>query len=220
MARTTALADLLSTVLERGARLVDFSGETDDDGLVRLCRDLMSARGEASGVALAGEILSRYQALDVEGRRAFFRHLANDYNPDPAAVLEAAQAYADAPEPDAMSGLFDAVEPPRQELLRRLNLTPGGTECLVRMRADLLPLLRESPDLAAIDADFRHPAAILVQPRFPGVAAHGLVDARVTAGEDHQVRGGAPHRRLGRTAPPARAAGPALFRVLPSGDAR
>lgn len=156
MSRTTALGDLLSTVLERGARLVDFSGETDDDGLVRLCRDLMSARGEASGVALAAEILGKYQALDDDGRLAFFRHLAADYNPEGAAVLKAAQAYAEAPDPGAMSDLFDAVEPPRQELLRRLNLTPGGTECLVRMRADLLPLLRENPGLAGIDHDFRH----------------------------------------------------------------
>ena len=156
MARTTELGDLLSTVLERGARLVDFSGETDGDGLVRLCRDLMSARGEASGVALAGEILNRYGTLDDAGRLAFFRHLAGEYNPDGAAVLAAAEAYAGAPEPGAMSALFDAVEPPRQELLRRLNLTPGGTECLVRMRADLLPLLRENPELAAIDHDFRH----------------------------------------------------------------
>ena len=116
----------------------------------------MSARGEASGVALAGEILNRYGALDDAGRLAFFRHLAGEYNPDGAAVLAAAEAYAGAPEPGAMSALFDAVEPPRQELLRRLNLTPGGTECLVRMRADLLPLLRENPELAAIDHDFRH----------------------------------------------------------------
>lgn len=156
MARTTALADLLSTVLERGARMVDFSGETDGDGLVRLCRDLMSARGEASGVALAADILGKYQALDDDGRLAFFRHLAADYNPEGEAVLKAAQAYAETPDPGAMSDLFDAVEPPRQELLRRLNLAPGGTECLVRMRADLLPLLRENPDLAVIDHDFRH----------------------------------------------------------------
>ena len=156
MSRTSALGDLLSTVLERGARLVDFSGETDGDGLVRLCRDLMSARGEASGVALAADILGKYRALDDAGRLAFFRHLAADYNPEGAAVLKAAQAYAEAPDPGAMSDLFDAVEPPRQELLRRLNLTPGGTECLVRMRADLLPLQRENPDLAGIDHDFRH----------------------------------------------------------------
>lgn len=156
MARTSALGDLLSTVLERGARLVDFSGESDGDGLARLCTELMSTRGEASGVALAAEILARYRGLQADGRLAFFRHLAEAYNPDGAAVLEAAEAYAGDPVPKALSALFAAAEPPRQELFRRLNLAPGGTEGLVRMRADLLPLLRAAPELAGIDHDFRH----------------------------------------------------------------
>ncbi|MEM9059128.1 MAG: malonyl-CoA decarboxylase [Pseudomonadota bacterium] len=156
MARTSALGDLLSTVLERGARLVDFSGETDSDGVARLCADLMSTRGEASGVALAAEILARYRALQAEGRLAFFEHLAAAFNPDGAAVVAAAQAYAEDDSPKALAELVALSEPPRQELFRRLNLAPGGTEGLVRMRADLLPLVRGHPELAAIDHDFRH----------------------------------------------------------------
>jgi malonyl-CoA decarboxylase len=48
------------------------------------------------------------------------------------------------------------VEPPRQELLRRLNRAPSGTAALVAMRGDLLGLLKERPHLKAVDADFRH----------------------------------------------------------------
>ena len=46
--------------------------------------------------------------------------------------------------------------PRRQELLRRLNLAPGGTAALVRMREQLLDALDHREDLKAVDADFVH----------------------------------------------------------------
>ena len=49
-----------------------------------------------------------------------------------------------------------AAEPRRQELLRRLNLAPGGTAALVRMREQLLDAMGHRKDLAAVDADFVH----------------------------------------------------------------
>ena len=47
-----------------------------------------------------------------------------------------------------------SVESPRQELLRRLNLAPGGTAALVRMRSDLLARMNTS--LAGVERDFIH----------------------------------------------------------------
>ncbi len=52
--------------------------------------------------------------------------------------------------------LIAKAEPRRQELLRRLNLAPGGTERLVRMREDLLRMLEDTPQLTRIDVDFEH----------------------------------------------------------------
>ncbi len=49
-----------------------------------------------------------------------------------------------------------AAEARRQELFRRLNLAPGGTQALVRMRAELLTLLPDHPELACVDRDFTH----------------------------------------------------------------
>jgi len=56
----------------------------------------------------------------------------------------------------SLQRLFEACEPRRQELFRRLNLASDGTYELVKMREDLLALLREQPELAAIDDDFAH----------------------------------------------------------------
>ncbi len=158
MSRFTALGDLLSQVFDLRARTLGAleGGVAEAAALSGLAADLMSARGEASGVALATEILQGYTTLGAEGRRAFFDHIAEAYDPDPQIVSTAAAGYADEASPDALARLFAAVEPPRQELLRRLNMAPGGTAALVGMRADLLRELREAPDLKRIDQDFRH----------------------------------------------------------------
>jgi len=156
MTRFTALGDMLASVIDRGARLVEFSLFSGDASAEDLCHELMSSKGEASGVALAHQILHLYAEMDDPARHDFFCHMAAGFNPDPAEVMQTARAYAEDTSPEALANLFDAVEPPRQELLRRLNMAPGGTQRLVAMRADLLKLLRDDPSLQAIDNDFRH----------------------------------------------------------------
>src|SRR5205814_7404671 len=52
--------------------------------------------------------------------------------------------------------LHQAAEPRRQELLRRLNLAPGGTASLVKMREQLLDAMDHRDDLAIVDVDFVH----------------------------------------------------------------
>src|SRR5439155_747362 len=48
------------------------------------------------------------------------------------------------------------AEPRRLELFRRLNLAPGGTAALVRMREQLMDAMDHRDDLAVIDDDFLH----------------------------------------------------------------
>jgi malonyl-CoA decarboxylase len=51
---------------------------------------------------------------------------------------------------------MQTLEPRRQELLRRLNMVPGGTKSIVKLREHLLPLLPGDPAMAPVDADFLH----------------------------------------------------------------
>ena len=156
MTRFSALADVLGAVLERQTWRLRASQHRTDEGLAALSDNLITSRGEVSVVTLADEILTRFAALDAEGRASFFNHIAAAFDPDPEAVVLAAEAYRDGSCPDALERLFAAAEPPRQELLRRLNTAPGGTKKLVTMREHLLSLLKGAPELARIDADFRH----------------------------------------------------------------
>jgi malonyl-CoA decarboxylase len=120
------------------------------------CKRLLSEDGELGGLSVASGIVERLEALDDASMDEFFVHLARDLGPDPARVLQCAQAYAAAPTAPTLAALTEAAEPPRQELFRRLNRTPGGTEALLRLRRALLGRLRRNPELQAIEADLLH----------------------------------------------------------------
>ena len=121
-----------------------------------LAGDLLSGRGEASGAARARDLLAVLHGLDDAARLIFCRDLATNYLPDPARLAAAAEAYLADPTPDRASHLADAAEPPRQELLRRMNQTHGGTAALVKLRELVLGAVRAQPDLAPLDSDLRH----------------------------------------------------------------
>ena len=112
---------------------------------ILLCRNLLSERGEVSGTLLAGEALTAYQALDESSRAAFFDLLVQEFSPDPEKIARAGDAYRDEPSPANLARLQAAVESPRQELFRRLNLAAGGTRILVELRAGLLRKLDQNP---------------------------------------------------------------------------
>jgi malonyl-CoA decarboxylase len=116
----------------------------------------LSGRGEASGVALAREILTRYATLTIGPRIAFFEALAQRFGIDPARMEEAIAAWRAGPSDTSAAEVHAASEPRRQELFRRLNLAPGGTASLVRMREQLMDSLDHREDLRAVDDDFVH----------------------------------------------------------------
>src|SRR4029077_3303523 len=115
-----------------------------------------SGRGEASGTAMAREVLDRYQDLDAAGRRAFFTALVRDFGPDRERLARTVEKWRTQPSDEDASELHFASEPRRQELIRRLNRAPGGTGDLVNMRADLLGMTNGHTDLAALDRDAAH----------------------------------------------------------------
>lgn len=155
MARTWALGDLLATLFERRAPAVPLPAR-QSQSLPVLCRALMSGRGEVSGMKLAVAVLARWRAADDAERQAFFAFLAKDLDLDPEAVAAAAAAYGASRNAVMLRKLHEAAEPPRQELLRRLNQAPGGTVDLVAMRVALMKAMATDPALACIDLDFQH----------------------------------------------------------------
>ena len=159
---TSFFGELLQSIAERGRALIDRtrerreSAEQRSASLVELCEQLLSGRGEASGVALAREILQLYAELTSGPRIAFFEALATRFGPDHRKLDTAIAGWRNAPSDEAAVQVHRAAEPRRQELLRRLNLAPGGTAALVRMREQLLDALDRRDDLKVVDNDFIH----------------------------------------------------------------
>ncbi|WP_185858926.1 malonyl-CoA decarboxylase [Vreelandella nanhaiensis] len=157
----TFLQGLLSSISTRTRLLGNASNAVQGSdahlhALASACETLMQRGGEASQIMTAQRALTHYQQLEPEERQAFFKLLADEYAAEPQAIHAAYQAYCESEDNAALEKLFNACEPRRQDLLRRLNLCPGGTFELVKMRADLLKQLRHAPDLAALNSDFSH----------------------------------------------------------------
>jgi malonyl-CoA decarboxylase len=161
-ANASFLHDMLQSIAEQGRHLIDRArwGAASEgraaQPLADLVRALLSGRGEASGVALAAEVLRRYGALPDAEKTGVLLDLNSLFLPDQAGIRAAFKAYDATPSQAHLAALVEAVEPPRQEVIRRLNLAPGNTLGLVRMREDLLARLADHPELAALDGDFVH----------------------------------------------------------------
>jgi malonyl-CoA decarboxylase len=159
---TSFFGEMLNSITERGRALLDRARDRRDvaaarsETLAELCDELLSGRGEASGVALAGEILAKYAELTTGPRIAFFEALATRFGPDKERLDAAIAAWQATPSDRTAADVHAAAESRRQELLRRLNLAPGGTGALVRMREQLLDTLDRREDLKSVDADFVH----------------------------------------------------------------
>src|ERR1700732_5285218 len=122
----------------------------------QLAQSLLSERGEASGAIVARELHEVLRILVAEDRSNFQRFLATDFAPDATVVRAAAETYLSDPSAEAAALLAQATDPPRQELLRRMNMAPGGTSALVAMRKEIAGRLRDEPTLRLLDSDLKH----------------------------------------------------------------
>ncbi len=148
------------------------------DHAKQLAATLLSERGEASGAQVARELHQVLRALDASDRHSFQRYLATEFQPDKAALRTAAERYLADSTAEAAAALAQAADPPRQELLRRMNMASGGTGALIAMRSELTAA---SARRTGIEAARRRPQAslrLVVQPRLSRAAADRLADRR------------------------------------------
>ncbi len=152
------LERLWNTVADRGRAFANVPAASLPalDRVRRLAAALLSGRGEASGAALARELAAALKTLTPADRLDFCHYLATGFMADEAALRLAAEAWLAEPSPARAEALSAAAEPPRQELLRRMNQARGGTAALVNLRREVLAVLKDRPGLAPLDHDLRH----------------------------------------------------------------
>lgn len=153
----TFVSQFFNSIADTGRELLDLrGGKKRSHSIEGLCRDLLTQKGEASGMALAREVVEAWNVLIDEEKLNFFKFLSEEMAPDQKKIEKAVATYHKEPSADNYRLLADAIEAPRQELMRRINFAPGGTAAIVAMRKFLVGLLRKKPELKAVDSDLQH----------------------------------------------------------------
>ena len=148
---------VIDSVADRGRELLNLRNNgKSSTSMERLCFALLSEKGEASGTALAREVIIDYSNMEDHERVSFFEMLDSKFGPDEQAIVAAADKFKASRGVDDYLALSKAIEPARQKLFRRINIAPNGIKAIVRMRADLLQILDAQPRLKAVDADLRY----------------------------------------------------------------
>lgn len=186
----------MNSIAERGRSLLEgTAGDGTGGALTTLSRTLLTGSGEASGVALAGGILTAYRNADQDQKLEFFRFLLTELAPAEENVKAAAKAYLKGPDASTLAALEAAVTSPRQEFFRRLNLAPGATACIVGMREDLSDLLAREPELAPVDSDLMHLLAswfnrgFLVMRRIDWSTSASILEKIIEYEAVHEIKG-------------------------------
>lgn len=115
--------------------------------------------GAVSARLRAAELGRAYLNLNAEGRQRFFRLLANEYDVDhdeidkASAALSVAEGEAD--RRAARRRLRQALIAPRVDMLTQFNSLDRGVKFLVDMRADMLGLLRDNPEIEPLEQDLQ-----------------------------------------------------------------
>jgi len=126
-------------------------------GLEELSRDasaLLTAKGQASGVKVASDIIKAYGECTEPEKKEFFQFLLSEFGRDKDKLVQACLDYGQQPDHANLKTLTRVMDPKRQELIKRINMAPGGTGALVQMRKDLLKFLKADPALKPVDIDF------------------------------------------------------------------
>ena len=153
MSERSFLGDMLTTLFERRR---SNASANDDRSIEEMCHSLLDAEGEVSGITLARAILDRYAEMSDAQKTSFFGFINSGLEVDLDALEDAIATYKDTQAVRDYHASSVQAEPKRQELLRRLNQAPGATHALVKMRTDLLQAVKDDPELARTDKDFKH----------------------------------------------------------------
>ncbi|MBL8481098.1 MAG: malonyl-CoA decarboxylase [Rhodocyclaceae bacterium] len=152
-----AFARLRALVSARRARAEGLSS-AESAKLRKQLRDCADGvGGEVSARSRALQLGHSYQQLDEHGKRAFLRMIGAEFGPDPRAVADAAAAYQQAQgtprQWQAEGALRAAMRSARMRIFTHFTALPQGVKFLVDLRADLLRLAGEEPELAALDRE-------------------------------------------------------------------
>ena len=128
---STGLTRMLNSIIDAGRGILNrrrqATAEAPSEDLLVKCRQLLHHRGEASGLALACEIIASFQSLDKPNKIIFFEALANDFGADSKTILVAADRSRTEPTAPNLAELSRATDRHRLKLFTRMHMAPYAT---------------------------------------------------------------------------------------------
>lgn len=116
-------------------------------------RALLRLRSETAARSLVTQLVRRLEELDADGTTTFLTFLLDELTPPKERVDAAIAQYQRDPNQVTLSELTDAVESPRLDLFRTINVAPDGIVCLLNLRCELLARRQSHPELAPVERD-------------------------------------------------------------------
>ena len=135
-------------------------GGGDKERLIGQMRACLEARGgEVSARSRAAALGQAYLALNETGQKVFLCVLAEEFDVDHTRVDRAVaglqQAASKSERELAEIELKSALEAPRVTLLTQFNALPEGVKFLADLRAELISLLGDVPELKGLESDLK-----------------------------------------------------------------
>jgi len=151
------MSQMLDVIVDMGRHYLDSPGKRHSfDYVQEMCQTLLDRKGEASGTALAKEIINSYDKMKPEVKVRFLIMLTTEFAPDPEPIIQASKDYIKKQDAANLFNLNKVSEAPRLELLRLLNIAPGAMPSLVAMRLLLLNEIKKRPMLRPLETDMFH----------------------------------------------------------------
>jgi len=149
--------NLVDSVADAGEKFLNYSKlrGTSTQILLKLCDDLVSHKGIASGIALAREVVISYNKLSDLEKLEFFKDLKKNMGPNLEEISKEATNFSKSPSEEALVSLSNQMKSKRQKLFSRMIMAPVGTKAIVSLREDLLRFIGENPSLKTIDEELR-----------------------------------------------------------------
>ena len=130
---------------------------TQLDEVIRQTTLALLRLGDVSAAqSLAEQLVRRFASLDEPGRLSDVHFLHDELGADRDRVDAAIDRYRSNPGEREAVALSYAAESQRQSLFRALNTAPHGISTLLAMRATLLELHEDHPELRPVELDLDH----------------------------------------------------------------
>ena len=156
MSKVNFFHDLINSLFDKPIKRRSFnffSEKKQPLSSKEIIENVASARGEVSALEYAELLMQHCEKLNDKDLINFFKLIRDNFDISTSELSEAIDQYKVSSNSENLITFMKLSEPKRREIFRRCNGISKGTIRLVNLRKRLLGLLKNNPELNAVDYD-------------------------------------------------------------------